>query len=244
MTDPQRWLDDPDADSLLRDALRGAPAARSLDQVTRRRLASRVARASALPAAAAGWVFVKSAAAALGVVLGGGAIAVSTGIVDWEPPQPSHNAPLAPAPQRQRRRPAPPPMQTLPEAPLAAAEPVPTVEPEAPQLNPTPSLPVASSVASAASSAGSLSAETALLEQARRQMRSAPAAALSVAAQHASRFPRGQLTSERTLIQIEALHRLGRDAEARNLARGLLSTAHSGLYAERVHQLLGASVGQ
>jgi len=244
VNEPRRWRDDPDADPLLRDALRAPPAPRALDRVTRRRLAARVARASALPAAAAGWVFVKSAAAALGVVLGGGAIAVSTGVVDWEAPQPAPSAPHVTAPQRQRQRSSPRAMQALPEAPLAAAEPVASVEPEAPQLNPTPSLPVASSVASGASSAGSLSAETALLEQARRQMRSAPALALGVAAQHASRFPRGQLTSERTLIQIEALHRLGRDAEARSLARSLLSSAHSGLYSERVHQLLGDSLRQ
>jgi hypothetical protein len=70
-------------------------------------------------------------------------------------------------------------------------------------------------------------------------MRRAPAAALARALDHARRFPRGQLTAERTLIQIEALHRLNRDAEARVLARSLV--AGSGLYAERVRQLLGES---
>ena len=73
-------------------------------------------------------------------------------------------------------------------------------------------------------------------------MRAAPSIALSIAAEHAARFPRAQLTSERTLIQIEALHRLNRDTEARRLARGLLSGAASGLYAERVHQLLGENL--
>jgi hypothetical protein len=235
---PRRWLEDPSADEALREVLREAPRARSLDAATRKRLRSQVARASALPAAAAGWLFVKSAGAALGVVLGTGAIAVATGVVDWSPlPEPAppvargasqaarHAAPLAlPAPSAPL--PAPAPELDLPAPPL-------------PKLNPAPSLPVASP---SGSGAGTLSAEAALLEQARRQMRVAPAAALAFAAQHAQRFPRGQLTSERTLIQIEALHRLNRDAEARALGRGLAGAAGSGLYAERVRQLLGENL--
>ncbi len=77
------------------------------------------------------------------------------------------------------------------------------------------------------------------MEQARGQMRVAPSVALALAAEHAQRFPHGQLASERALIQIEALHRLGRDAQARSLAHGLLVGAGAGLYAERVQQLLG-----
>lgn len=232
MSAPRRWVDDPDADETLREVLRGAPGARSLDSVTRRRLSAKVARASAVPALAAGWLFVKSAAAALGVVLGTGAIAVSTGVLELSPRvEPSA---LRPAPPRGRA-----PRVVAPPAAVSArpdASEVPQDEPES-KLNPVPSLPVVAS--SSASNAGSLSAEAALLEAARRQMRVAPARALSLAAEHATRFPRGQLASERTLIQIEALHRLGRDGEARSLARGLLGGASVGLYAERVHQLLG-----
>jgi hypothetical protein len=44
------------------------------------------------------------------------------------------------------------------------------------------------------------------------------------------------------LIQLEALHRLHRDAEARALARALLGGTGSGLYAERVHRLLGENL--
>jgi hypothetical protein len=126
-------------------------------------------------------------------------------------------------------------------APSAAPETQPESKAEEPalKLNPTPSLPTPS----ASSGAGTLSAEAVLLEQARGEMRAAPAVALSIAAEHAQRFPRGQLASERALIQIEALHRLGRDTEARALAGGLLAGATSGLYAERVHQLLGENVG-
>ena len=214
--------------------LQSAPGARALDPVTRRRLSVKVARAAAVPAVTAGWLFVKSAAAALGVVLGTGAIAVSTGVIDWSPSRPVESGP--PISKKVAVS-----SSTVPKPPIA---PVPVAAPEVavqatPKLNPAPSLPFASS---SAPNAGTLSAEAALLEQARREMRNAPAVALAIAAEHAQRFPHGQLGAERTLIQIEALHRLNRDAEARSLARGLLSGSGSGLYAERVHQLLGAGV--
>ena len=229
MSAPRRWIDDPDADETLREVLRGTPKARSLDPLTRRRLSAKVARASAMPAVAAGWLFVKSAAAALGVVLGTGAVAVSTGVLELSPRAAQPQA----APQVRPARPA---------APASEAAPARTDEPEARADEPQPkSNPSSPSVVSPSPS-GSLSAEAALLEPARRQMRVAPAAALSLAAEHAVRFPRGQLASERTLIQIEALHRLGRDAEARSLARGLLGGASAGLYAERLHQLLGGNL--
>ena len=231
MNAPRRWVDDPDTDETLREILRAAPRVRPLDQPTRRRLRARVARASAMPAVAAGWLFVKSAAAGLGVVLGTGMVAVSTGVIDWAP-----SRSVQPGPHASSRQP-----ERIPPRPLVAPAPAPPAlggEPGVVKLNPSPSLPSPS----APSVAGTLSAEAALLEQARGQMRAAPALALALAAEHAQRFPRAQLASERTLIQIEALHRLGRDAQARSLARGLLAGASAGLYAERVHQLLGENV--
>jgi hypothetical protein len=230
---PRRLVDDPEADELLRDVVRGAPKARSLDEVTRRRLSAKVARASAVPVVAAGWLFVKSAAAALGVVLGTGAVAVSTGVIDWRP---THQAEaVATVAKRVPARKSAAPLAT-PALPIQV-EPLVESAPEEPKVNPSPSLPAPSIAGSAV---GTLSAEAALLEQARREVRQAPEVALSIAAEHAARFPRAQLASERTLIQIEALHRLGRDTEARVLASRLLAGSSAGLYAERVHQLLGA----
>lgn len=228
MTAPRRLLEDPDADPALRDVLRGAPTARPLDPVTRRRLGTKVARASALPVVAAGWLFVKSATAALGVVLGTGALAVSAGIVDWRP---QAATPTSPLPVRS----ASPPAAVAPPVPsIAPVEELETPEaPAAPQLNPTPTLPVDST------GSARLSDEAALLEAARAKLRSAPAAALALSREHAARFPQGQLTSERSLIQIEALHRLGRDAEARAVSRALVGGAGASLYSERVRQLLG-----
>jgi hypothetical protein len=232
MTAPRRWLEDPEADPTVRAVLQGAPTTHPLDAVTRRRLGAKVARASALPVVAAGWLFVKSATAALGVVLGTGAIAVSAGIVDWGPPKtPAPSASPAPPvrsenPARARGVPS-----TTPEPQVAL--PIEAAVPPAAQLNPTPTLPVDSS------GSNRLSEEATLLEAARTQLRVAPAEALAISRRHAARFPRGQLASERALIQIDALHRLGRDPEARAVARQLLGTAGAGLYAERVRQLLG-----
>jgi hypothetical protein len=227
MNAPRRWIDDPDADADLRDTLRGAGSARKLDDVTRRRLSARVARASAVPAVAAGWLFVKSAAAALGVVVGGASLASYTGVLHWPVEQ------VAPAPSAKPRTATPPPVTVAAPVVVVPVEPAPEPKPE---LNPTPALPAApASVASGSS----LAAESLLLEQARREMRSAPATALQIVEEHAQRFPRGQLGSERTLLQIEALHRLGRDGEARALARRVLAGGSTGLYAERIRQLLG-----
>jgi hypothetical protein len=68
-------------------------------------------------------------------------------------------------------------------------------------------------VQSGASAPDGLS-EPALLEQARRVLASAPAAALALTNEHAQRFPRGLLVQEREVIAIEALRRLYRTAEA------------------------------
>lgn len=232
MNAPRRLIDDPDANSDLRDVVRQAPAARSLDVVTRRRLGARVARASAVPAVAAGWLFVKSAAAALAVVVGTGTVLVSTGVVNWSPssvPAESSKPALAPAP-RPRALPAVAPVVVESAAPAVPEPPEPAIA--------APVAPVPSSVASASAT---LSAEAALLERARTEMRRDAGLALAIADEHRARFPKGQLTSERLLIQIEALHRLHRDDEARALAGRLLGGQSTGLYAERVRALLGES---
>jgi hypothetical protein len=56
--------------------------------------------------------------------------------------------------------------------------------------------------------------EPVLLEQARKALASAPAAALALTNEHAARFPHGALAQEREVIAIEALRRLHRSAEA------------------------------
>jgi len=231
MNEPRRWVDDPEASADLRDVVRQAPSARSLDVTTRRRLGAKVARASAVPAVAAGWLFVKSAAAALAVVVGTGTVLVSTGVVRW-------SAPPAPTPAQPPSKPSPSP-HVVPTAPVVVESPLPVVpEPPAPVVTAAPAAPPQPSASSASAT---LSAEAALLERARTEMRHDAGLALAIADEHRVRYPKGQLTSERLLIQIEALHRLHRDDEARALARRLLGGQSTGLYAERVRTLLGES---
>jgi hypothetical protein len=228
---PRRLVEDPDADVELRRLLRESAGAQPLDGMTRRRLGNKVARAAAVPAVAVGWLlFVKSAAAALGAVGVAATVATVTGVVEW----PERREPKAPVSSAAVKAPSEsPPLVIAPR--VAAAQPL--EEASAPrELNPVPSLPRAPL---AAPSGASLSAEATLLEQARREMRRAPRIALQIAGEHAQRFPLGQLASERTLIEVEALHRLGRDEQARARARGLLRGASGNLYAERVRQLLG-----
>jgi hypothetical protein len=228
MSAPRRWVDDPDADVGLQQLLRESAGAQPLDAVTRRRVGSKVARAVAVPVMAAGWVlFVKSAAAALGAVGVAATVATVTGVIEW--PERRGREQRA-VPVVQTPRPAASPITAPP--PMVVEE---VPEPE-PKLNPSPSLPVASP---SGSGAASLSAESTLLEQARREMRRAPAVALQIAGEHSQRFPHGQLTAERTLIEVEALHRLGRKDQARARAQSLLRGAAGTLYAERVERLLG-----
>lgn len=231
MSAPRRLVDDPHADAELQRLLRESTGARPLDSITRRRVGSKVARAVAAPALAAGWLlFVKSAGAALGAVGAAATVATMAGVIDWperrEPP-----AARAPAVVEARGKVANPPPRG--EA-VVAPPPEPLGAPV--ELNPVPSLPLAQP---SASSGSSLAAESTLLEQARREMRRAPAIALHIAGEHAQRFPRGQLAAERTLIEVEALHRLGRAQQARARAEPLLRGASGTLYSERVRQLLG-----
>ena len=230
MSDPRRLLEDPETDRELRSVLRAAPPPRRMDDATRRRLAGKVARASALPVLAAGWVFAKSAMAAVAVVVGTASVATFTGLVDW---------PGAPA--ASVRPPAKAPPVVAPVREEASAQ----VAPEVVELVPQPALPAPASASSGAapSSSALLAAESLLLEQARRELFRSPAVALQIADEHAQRYPRAQLGAERILIQVEALHRLGRGAEARTRARSLLDETGGGLYAERVRRLLGDGAG-
>ncbi|HKP55456.1 MAG TPA: hypothetical protein VJV78_01975 [Polyangiales bacterium] len=56
--------------------------------------------------------------------------------------------------------------------------------------------------------------ELQLLFEARKALPSQPAAALQLLDEHAARFRNGQLAPEREVLAIEALRKLGRNAEA------------------------------
>ena len=83
-----------------------------------------------------------------------------------------------------------------------------------------------------------LAAEVATLDAARAALGDAPARALRLADEHASRFPSAMLAAERELIAIDALVRLGRRDEARTRAARLRTRQPNGLYESRLSALL------
>ena len=250
MTEPSRLSDDDNAPPELRALLRGAHRARPLDPVIRERARARVARAAALPIGAAGWLSVKTALAAFGVTCGTAVVAV---LVTTSPPAPptskAQHAVSAGSHQSAAWGPRLPAAATAsaaedPVAPSASAATPRSVAafPRQPTVAPSPSAadtPVLAGTRTPSESASALTAESELLERARSALRRSPLEALRLANEHAERFPHAQLGSERALIQIDALHRLGRDAEAQSSAQALLAGSPDGLYVERVRKLLG-----
>jgi hypothetical protein len=240
MNEPRRWLDDPDAPSELRELLERAPRGRDLDGATRVRLGGRVARYAAIPLTAAAWLSVKSAAAlgvAAGVATAGVVAVVERTVLAPETPSSTQPAsdpkrsvskrrsaavPGQPATLHESVEPVEPILPSVPSAEFAPLEPARTAPPPS-NLAPTPR---------------GLAEESRLLEQARRALASTPAAALELTRQHAQRFPKAQLGAERSLLEVEALYRMGRRDQARALAERLLSRGTDDLYAERVRRLL------
>jgi hypothetical protein len=237
MTEPRRWLDDPEASDELKHTLDAARRPRSLDRATRARVGTRLGRLGVVPLSAITWLSIKSAAA-LG--LAGGAT-VASAMVAVERYQASHAVvAMAPsgAPVPQQTSHAPEVKQPPAGSPEASEPDVPVASPT---LNPPAELPrteLPRAPAPSATAPGGLAEESALLEQARRALGSAPSAALSSVREHARRFPNGQLAAERSLIEVDALYRMGHGAEARALAERLLSQGGGDLYVGRVQRLL------
>ena len=248
MNEPKRWRDDPRVSEELRAALASTARPRELDRVTRSRVGARLSRLGAVQLTAATWLTVKSAAA-LGI-LGGVAAAGTLAVAGhYQLFQAGH----AGTPSSGTNRPKVPPAlrgepASVGKAPAEAPHSEPLEAPPSPSPAPTPALDPstdlprpsrtpAASVPTASASA-SLAEESRVLEQARRALASAPAAALTLVREHAARFPDGQLAAERRLLEVEALYRVGRASEARTLASRLLASGATGLYAERLQRLL------
>jgi hypothetical protein len=226
MNEPKRWLDDESAPAGVHDLLRASARARPIDQSAKLRVGKSVARLSVVPVSIAAWLGTKSALAALGAAAGVATMGVVTLVTRTEPPA----RPPAPAvkPVQRSRTPELAPRPTVSAAPSAVAS---TGVARAPQA-PTAVFP------NLEERPAGLAEETAFLERARRALGADPAFALLLVREHGTRFPRGQLGAERTLIEIEALERSGRHAEARALAEQTLASGRGDLYAERVRALL------
>lgn len=203
--DPPRLLASPDAPPGLRDVLKRAREDVGTDAEVARleaRLGPLLGPAvplGAAPAPAAlGSLTAKLGLGALAlIVAGGGAWLLSA--------QTTSAPPLAPA------RPIVPPTAAFSAPPLPSvsveAEPSKVVAPSTPSATkPEPSSKPALAVAPT---------EAELLEQARAALKAGDGArAFQRVSEHARRYPRGVLVQEREVLAIQALRRLGRDAEA------------------------------
>jgi hypothetical protein len=204
--DPIRFRDElSDAPQELRALLERAHQ----DVPNAAELASLAARTAPLfgpPSAATGLgLGAKLGLLALGL---SGAVLVALGAAQDGAVEEPKTAPVAaPAPDRSER-----PAISPPAAPESARHGTPVVTPASPE--PEAAAPTsAKKVDKPGLKAGGPS-EAELLERARRLLGSNPSGALELAQQHRARFRGGVLAQEREVIAIEALRKLGRQAEA------------------------------
>ncbi|MBX3185762.1 MAG: hypothetical protein KF819_02055 [Labilithrix sp.] len=253
MTEPRRWKDSPDAPIGVRELLGAARPTRPIDRVVLERGASRVSAIASIPLAAALWPKLAAAVigvSAIGLVAGVRAtrtpdeVAIGNARVLASTPAPSSAATASPrdavpAPEASLDRDAPvvapPPSpvvatpQPVPEAPAAAAPSAETATPSTDATRPSAS----------ASPASTLAAELALLEGARGALARDPELALERIGAHRARFPRGTLSGERDVLEIDALRRAGRLGDARARAQAWLERDPTGFHAERLRAILG-----
>ncbi len=136
-----------------------------------------------------------------------------------------------------RPPPAPVSARAAPQGPSTAVSPPKAELPAAPSRTATPA-PIA---APAPSAKLDRAAELRLLKAAQTALDASPARALSLTAEHASRFPRSSLAQERELLAVTALLRLGRTAEARQRAEQFRQRFPSSPYAHRIAAALPAT---
>ena len=87
---------------------------------------------------------------------------------------------------------------------------------------------------------GDIAEEIRLLDTAKRQLQSGkPAEAMAVLDGYRSRFPRGALGQEATVLRIEALEKSGQHGTAQSLARRFVRNHPSSTYVVRVSRLVG-----
>jgi hypothetical protein len=244
MSDPKRWLDPAsDASPATRALL---AAARGRDEPPAERLAAVAARLAVVvaplgpvvpgapggPAAPAAPAPAIIAGHAVGAKLG--AALVALGLVGggaWYLRASDRSAPGAPS-AREAPRPAAssaaPPAVAAPAVESPASAEAPAVPGPAPQRPP-------GSIERLADRAG----EAALVHAADAALRRGDAGgALTLAGEHARRFPAGAHAEERERIAIEALVRLGRSGQARAAAERFLARHPASIYRARIEELV------
>jgi hypothetical protein len=158
----------------------------------------------------AGWTAKLIAIAAVGAAAG--AVVLSQQAPERPPQTPSALAPQATPPSRPEAL-APAPAEPPTEAAREATSSEQTVQPKPGGLSPTRS----------ATPAHELAEEAALLHRAQAAWRAGQSAqALELANQHAQRFPRSQLASERDVLRVLSLCKLGQTRAAKPIGARLL----------------------
>jgi hypothetical protein len=245
--EPVRWRDDESAPSNVRALLGSAERSRRLPAGVRARSAARLDRLVVLPAASGLLLWLKGLAIAAGVGAVG-AVTVTQALAVMRRAPPSEVAAttsrLPPPPRQEPSRP-PHGKPALPALEAAPAAPVVPFGPTAPSaardrvaVSPRPLLEKAPSPPAASVDVDALSEEAAMLERARASLDRDPGAALAQLDAHAIAFPGGMLRTERELLAVDALGRLGHPAEARARGEALLREGHGSLYEERVRAML------
>lgn len=245
MSDPMRWRDAGAGPEGARELLRMARPARRMTAPQRARAVARVSRHARIPLAASlALIWAKGIAAAAGIGVAGYVlateiaprldIALDAAHVEVSARPPSPNATRAPShvpiPATDAAREALLATPIVPSAGYAPPRPD-SAKPEAVTARIAPSASIAPM--------DPLAREASLLESARVTLTSDPARSLELLNQHVREFPRAKLALERELLAVEALHRMGRNAEARARGASLVAADPSGPYSARVFALLG-----
>ena len=133
-----------------------------------------------------------------------------------------------------------------PPPPSSAGAELPSVPVEALPSSATPAIVAAAPARTATSRApselrshASPEVELAFIKRAQDALSSDPARALAIAEEHARTFPAGELVQEREVVTVEALARLGRNAEAKTRANALVRRFPRTPYVTRLERALG-----
>lgn len=246
--DPTRLRDDASQPAELRELIeRSIDDVGSKDEVAKLALklgamgigAAGLTAASAAKASVLGKVGAWVVAAA---VVGGGAIAIQQRTS--APPDPVRE--LAPVSSQVTPVPAAPPIE-VPATPTGSPTSLaaPALPPHSRATPQPPRAPVQASTSASSPSpvvhepppAVSQLSESQVLAAAQTALPSNPARALELTAEHRRRFPTGALSQERQVLEIDALYRLGRRAEADQRAQRFIASHPGSSYARRVREL-------
>jgi len=254
--DPPRLLDGGD-NALLQGLLQAGreelPTAEQLEQLAARlgpALTDPGGGGSSSGSGAAGGAASGSAGAAAGaassatlsiakivVAVAVGGVAITGATLSIRSSRESHESPIAVT------QASPSATETPSSAPVEPSSQAPVVS-VAPEAGPAPRLSAApTAVPSASSTAAEPATEFELIQQAQSALGADPARALSLAGQHAKRFPGGAFAQEREVIAIQALLKLGRSGEARSRAERFARAFPGSAHVRRLEVLLGPLQG-